>query len=74
MACQAIAQTIAENGADLQELLTRKQGKPLKGLGSEFELGGCIAMNHIAREEGNWRGAEEYQPDEMKSNGMAPLT
>jgi acyl-CoA reductase-like NAD-dependent aldehyde dehydrogenase len=41
-ACNAIARVIGENAAELQELLTREQGKPLKGLGSEFEVGGCI--------------------------------
>jgi acyl-CoA reductase-like NAD-dependent aldehyde dehydrogenase len=42
-ACLAIARTIADNSGELQELLTREQGKPLKGLGSEFELDGCVA-------------------------------
>ncbi len=41
-ACQAIAKVIGDNAVELQELLTREQGKPLKGLGSEFEVGGCI--------------------------------
>lgn len=41
-ACRAVAQAIADNTAELQELLTKEQGKPLKGLGSEFEVGGCI--------------------------------
>jgi len=41
-ACMTIAQVIADNSAELQELLTREQGKPLKGLGSEFEVGGCV--------------------------------
>lgn len=41
-ACTTIADVIQTNAVELQELLTREQGKPLKGLGSEFEIGGCI--------------------------------
>lgn len=40
-ACHAVADVIRENAAELQELLTREQGKPLKGMGSEFEVAGC---------------------------------
>lgn len=42
-ACGTIAKVIADNTDELKVLLTREQGKPLKGLGSEFELGGCCA-------------------------------
>ncbi|MBM4219841.1 MAG: aldehyde dehydrogenase family protein [Gammaproteobacteria bacterium] len=42
-ACQAIAKVLGDNAAELSVLLTREQGKPRKGLGSEFELGGCAA-------------------------------
>jgi len=42
-ACRAIAKVCLDNAAELAELLTLEQGKPLKGLGSEFELGGCAA-------------------------------
>ena len=42
-ACQAIAKTVSDNARELAVLLTAEQGKPLKGLGSEFELGGCAA-------------------------------
>ena len=42
-ACRAIAQVCLDNAAELAELLTLEQGKPLKGLGSEFELAGCAA-------------------------------
>lgn len=42
-ACQAIAKVLGESAPELSVLLTREQGKPLKGLGSEFELGGCAA-------------------------------
>jgi acyl-CoA reductase-like NAD-dependent aldehyde dehydrogenase len=41
-ACRKIADVVAANAVELQELLTKEQGKPLKGLGSEFEVGGCI--------------------------------
>ena len=40
-ACQAIAQVMTDNAEELAELLTKEQGKPLNGLGSRFELGGC---------------------------------
>lgn len=42
-ACNTIARVVAENTDELKVLLTKEQGKPLKGLGSEFELGGCAA-------------------------------
>lgn len=42
-ACQAIARVLGENAPELSVLLTKEQGKPRKGLGSEFELGGCAA-------------------------------
>ena len=37
----AIAQVCTDNAAELAELLTKEQGKPLGGLGSNFELGGA---------------------------------
>jgi len=40
-ACQAIAKVMTDNAEELSLLLTREQGKPLGGLGSRFELGGC---------------------------------
>ena len=40
-ACQAIAKVVTENAEELAVLLTKEQGKPLGGLGSNFELGGC---------------------------------
>jgi acyl-CoA reductase-like NAD-dependent aldehyde dehydrogenase len=42
-ACRAIAKVCLDNAGELAELLTLEQGKPLKGLGSEFELAGCAA-------------------------------
>jgi acyl-CoA reductase-like NAD-dependent aldehyde dehydrogenase len=47
-ACLDIAAVLQENSAELARLLTMEQGKPLKGMGSEFELGGCVA----------WAGAQ----------------
>ena len=40
-ACQAIAKVITDNEEELAILLTKEQGKPLSGLGSRFEMGGC---------------------------------
>lgn len=40
-ACNAIAKVCTEHAEELAELLTKEQGKPLNGLGSRFELGGC---------------------------------
>ena len=42
-ACRNIAKACEENAPELSVLLTREQGKPLNGLGSRFELGGCAA-------------------------------
>jgi acyl-CoA reductase-like NAD-dependent aldehyde dehydrogenase len=42
-ACRSIAKICRDQAAELSVLLTQEQGKPLKGLGSEFELGGCAA-------------------------------
>lgn len=42
-ACRDVAKAIEAESAGLARLLTLEQGKPLKGLGSEFELGGCVA-------------------------------
>ena len=40
-ACQAIAKVVTDNAEELAVLLTKEQGKPLGGLGSNFKLGGC---------------------------------
>lgn len=40
-ACQIVAQVVTDNAEELAQLLTKEQGKPLNGLGSRFELGGC---------------------------------
>jgi acyl-CoA reductase-like NAD-dependent aldehyde dehydrogenase len=42
-ACRAVAKVCQDRAGELSRLLTLEQGKPLKGLGSEFELGGCAA-------------------------------
>jgi acyl-CoA reductase-like NAD-dependent aldehyde dehydrogenase len=42
-ACQAIAKVCEDNAEELATLLTKEQGKPLGGLGSNFEVGGCAA-------------------------------
>lgn len=42
-ACRRVAALITENAEELARLVTREQGKPLKGLGSEFEIGGSAA-------------------------------
>lgn len=40
-ACNAIAKVCTDNAEELAVLLTKEQGKPLGGLGSNFEMGGC---------------------------------
>ncbi|MED5461612.1 MAG: aldehyde dehydrogenase family protein, partial [Pseudomonadota bacterium] len=42
-ACNARAKVCTDNAEELTVLLTKEQGKPLGGLGSQFELGGCGA-------------------------------
>ena len=42
-ACQAIAKVCSDNAEELAVLLTKEQGKPMGGIGSNFELGGCAA-------------------------------
>ncbi len=46
-ACQAIAKAFETHKAELSELITREQGKPLDGggFGSQFELDGCIGWS-----------------------------
>ncbi|MBL4801854.1 MAG: aldehyde dehydrogenase family protein [Emcibacter sp.] len=45
-ACHAIGQILEENAEELAKLLTEEQGKPLNGVGSRFELGGCQGWTH----------------------------
>jgi acyl-CoA reductase-like NAD-dependent aldehyde dehydrogenase len=42
-ACLAIAKVCEDNAEELATLVTMEQGKPLGGIGSQFELGGCAA-------------------------------
>jgi acyl-CoA reductase-like NAD-dependent aldehyde dehydrogenase len=42
-ACQAIAKVCTDNAEELAVLLTKEQGKPMGGIGSNFEVGGCAA-------------------------------
>ena len=42
-ACNAIANVCTDNAEELAVLLTREQGKPLGGMGSQFEMGGSAA-------------------------------
>ena len=47
-ACLDIVGVLQAHSGELARLLTMEQGKPLKGMGSEFELGACMA----------WAGAQ----------------
>lgn len=47
-ACLDIVGVLQAHAGELARLLTMEQGKPLKGMGSEFELGACMA----------WAGAQ----------------
>jgi len=47
-ACLDIVGVLQAHAGELSRLLTLEQGKPLKGMGSEFELGACMA----------WAGAQ----------------
>ena len=42
-ACNAIARVCTDHAEELAVLLTKEQGKPLGGLGSQFEMGGSAA-------------------------------
>jgi acyl-CoA reductase-like NAD-dependent aldehyde dehydrogenase len=42
-ACNTMAKVCTDNAEELAVLLTKEQGKPLGGIGSQFELGGCAA-------------------------------
>jgi len=49
-ACHAIAARIEEHAEELARLITLEQGKPLNGLGSRFEVGGCAGWSHATAE------------------------
>ncbi|MCM2293936.1 aldehyde dehydrogenase family protein [Allorhizobium sp. BGMRC 0089] len=42
-ACAAVTAEIGAHSAELAELITLEQGKPLNGLGSRWEMGGAVA-------------------------------
>ncbi len=42
-ACQAVTAKIEAHSAELAEMITLEQGKPLNGLGSRWEMGGAVA-------------------------------
>lgn len=48
--CRKMAAVISDNATELAELITREQGKPLKGVGAEFEIGACQAWMSYAAE------------------------
>lgn len=50
-ACCRIASVIEKHSDELAILLTREQGKPLSGLGSRFELQGCVAWTRYTAEQ-----------------------
>jgi acyl-CoA reductase-like NAD-dependent aldehyde dehydrogenase len=49
-ACHAMGKVLEDNAEELSKLLTEEQGKPLNGLGSRFELGGCAGWTHYTAE------------------------
>lgn len=49
-ACHGIGAVLEENAEELSKLLTQEQGKPLNGVGSRFELGGCAGWTHFTAE------------------------
>ena len=44
--CHAVAAKIEEHSEEIAALITAEQGKPLNGLGSRFEMGGCVGWAH----------------------------
>ena len=48
--CHAMGQVLEDNAEELSKLLTEEQGKPLNGVGSRFELGGCAGWTHFTAE------------------------
>ena len=49
-ACHAMGKVLEDNAEELSKLLTQEQGKPLNGVGSRFELGGCAGWTHFTAE------------------------
>lgn len=50
-ACHKMADILEANAGELAVLLTKEQGKPLAGMGSNFELGGCIGWTRYTAEQ-----------------------
>ncbi|MEM9533134.1 MAG: aldehyde dehydrogenase family protein [Pseudomonadota bacterium] len=50
-ACHRIGDILEANAGDLAVLLTKEQGKPLAGMGSNFELGGCVGWTRYTAEQ-----------------------
>ena len=44
--CHAVAAKIGEHSEEIAAIITAEQGKPLNGLGSRFEMGGCVGWAH----------------------------
>lgn len=42
-ACVRMSEALTKHSEELANLLSQEQGKPLKGLNAEFEIGGCAA-------------------------------
>lgn len=49
-ALHRMADALEANAAELATLLTREQGKPLNGMGSQFEIGGAVAWTRYNAE------------------------
>ena len=50
-ACHRMADALEAHAAELARLVTLEQGKPIKGMGSEFEMGGCIGWTRYTAEQ-----------------------
>lgn len=65
-ACLRVVEVINANAAELSEILTLEQGKPLNGMGAAFEIGGCAA----------WAGATaelSLPPKVLQKDGRANI-
>ncbi len=49
-AVHAMGKVLEDNSEELAHLITEEQGKPLNGVGSRFEMGGCVAWTHYTAE------------------------
>lgn len=65
----ALADVIEANGGELMELLTKEQGKPMKGfgdMGSGFEFGGALAWIRVT-------ASFDLQPEVVQDNDTARI-